>query len=197
MTTESEAEGLPPVTILPPTEDPTISDEAPYGRKADGTPKAKPGRKPSPVGPSARVSDGASPRPTVGPSAPRKRAPSARKTKGGTDYSEGIAGILQMAAMPFALAGTKDLAFAADAVAIVNATPDVASALNELAQTQPAIAAALDKILAVGPYGILISALIPMFVQILANHKVMPIEMAKGLGAQTPEQLLGLVAPAE
>jgi len=38
-----------PVVTLTPTTAPNVTDDAPYGRKADGTPRKRPGRKPANV----------------------------------------------------------------------------------------------------------------------------------------------------
>lgn len=101
-----------------------------------------------------------------------------KKTKNGTDYTEGIAGLLSLPATALYVAGTAgaepNLALIADANAIAEATPKIAVAVNDLANERPEIAAVLDKILKVGPYGALLTAVVPMVAQILTNHKVLP-----------------------
>jgi hypothetical protein len=155
-----------PVTDLPPGRDP----DAPYGRRPDGTPRGKPGPKkstgPTPTRPAA--------------AAPPKR-PAAKK--GTTDYRPGINGLLQIAAFPLALAGKARPVFALDAAAIAIHGPNVAEALNAIAQERPEVAAALDRILSVGPYGLLIGAVIPLVAQLGHNHGKLPEPVAVGMGA--------------
>lgn len=113
---------------------------------------------------------------------PRK---SAKKTAtGGTDYRPGIEGIFQLVAVP--LAFTSPL----DAWAVGAHSPSIAEALNDLARERPEVAAVLDRILQVGPYGALIGAVLPLAAQIMTNHKKLPAEMAKTLGAIPRETLI-------
>lgn len=114
-----------------------------------------------------------------------------KKTKNGTDYTEGIAGLLSLPATALYVAGTAgkepNLALIADANAIAIATPKIAVAVSDLANERPEIAAVLDKILKVGPYGALLTAVVPMVAQILANHKVIPAGIA---GTKSAEDYL-------
>jgi hypothetical protein len=105
-------------------------------------------------------------------STPRK---SKRKT--GTDYRAGIEGLLQLPAAGLMLAGMQSgkLELVADAATITNAAPGIAEALSDLANDQPQVAAVLDKVLKAGPYGALIAAVVPMAMQLMANHKVVPV----------------------
>ncbi len=146
--------------------------QAPYGRKADGTPKKKPG-------PSRGAPLGGPRRKT--PTPPRQTT---RKTS--VDYSPGILGIAQALSLPL----TMSRSTLPDAWAIQNAAPGIASALNQLAQDRPEVAAMLDRILAAGPYGALIAAVIPMLVQIAANHRLIPQNLAMQLGAVAPEDII-------
>lgn len=170
MTTPSVEQEIPVVT------DP----DAPYGRRADGTPKSKPGRKPGSEQP-----------PTAAAAPPRISAGARKKTtaKGAVDYRPGIAGVLQLVVTPLAIAGQRNEALAADAAALSIHAGPLIEAVNDLAQEQPAVASALDRLLAAGPYGALIGAVIPLAVQIMANHKVVPPEAAQALGAQDPADL--------
>jgi hypothetical protein len=126
-----------------------------------------------------------------------KRSTSAKspraKKKSGTDYTEGIAGLLQLPAAALGIAGSQGkkpkYELLADAAVITYYTPGIATAVNDLAQDRPEVAAVLDKILKVGPYGALLAAVMPMTLQILANHKILP---AGHMGTQTVEQVLGI-----
>ncbi len=156
--------------------------EAPYGRRADGTPKKKPGPPAgTPRGTSApRKAAPAAPRPT------RKAGPRAKPSAALPDYREGVAGLLQIPAFILASAGRLNPVLEYDGIAVAVATPNIAEAVNALAQEEPRVAAVLDKILQVGPYGALLGALVPLVAQIAVNHKRLP---AGTLGTQEPEAL--------
>lgn len=151
--------------------------DAPYGYKADGTPKAKPGRRPG---------SGAGSTTPRAPS-PRKRSGAAAKARAATvDYRPGVTGLLQIPAFVLASAGRINPVLEYDGIAIGTHAPNVAEAVHSLAMEEPRVAAVLDKILQVGPYGALLGALVPLAAQIAVNHKRLP---AGTLGAQEPEAL--------
>lgn len=139
------------------SKDPT----APYGRKADGTPKAKPGRR-------AGTATSAGP----------------KKPKGSTEYAPAIEGLFQLIAFPVAFA------YPADAAAIAHYSPGIAKELDALAQVRPEVAAALDRVLSVGPYGAVIAATLPLVIQLLVNHGVIPIGAVASFGVVPKEKIL-------
>lgn len=155
-----------------PTQPLQMDADAPYGRKADGTPKRKPG-------PSKGT--------RVGAAIPRvnrtTRTSTRAKQKTGTDYRPGILGILQIPAFALGAAGQLNESLALDGAALSMHAPGIAEALNDLANDNPAVAAALDRILSAGPYGAIIGACLPLAFQIAANHKKIPDAMAKSCGA--------------
>jgi hypothetical protein len=156
--------------------------EAPYGRRADGTPKKKPGPPAGTPrgGSTARKTAPAAPRPT------RKAGPRAKATAATPDYREAVAGLLQIPAFILASAGRLNPVLEYDGISIAAATPDIAEAVNSLAEQEPRVAAVLDKILTVGPYGALLGALVPLAAQIAVNHKKIP---AGTMGTLEPEAL--------
>lgn len=158
----AEPKGKCPLAISPVSlaKDP----DAPYGRKADGTPKAKPGR-PSGAGTT---------------SAPR----AAKKPKGATEYAPAIEGLFQLIAFPVAFA------YPADAAAISAHAPNIAKELDALAQVRPEVAAALDRVLSVGPYGAVIAACLPLVIQLLVNHGIIPIGAVASFGVVPKETIL-------
>jgi hypothetical protein len=91
--------------------------------------------------------------------------------------------MLQIPAFALGAAGQLNESLALDGAALSMHAPGIAEALNDLANDNPAVAAALDRILSVGPYGAIIGACLPLAFQIAANHKKIPDAMAKSCGA--------------
>lgn len=160
-----------------PNDSPT--SEAPWGYKKDGTPKQRPGRRPS--GNTA----------SSVPGAPRPIRRAAAK-KGQPDYRPGMMGIAQMIAAPLVMIGAqrKSEALQADGLTVITHSPPVVEAINDLAHDDPRVAAILDKVMAVGPYGALVGAVIPMVTQLLRNHAFGPKEVLESMGAKAPEKLI-------
>lgn len=116
--------------------------------------------------------------------APGRTSSSTSKAKSGrTDYRAGIEGLAQLVSFGVATFGrvTNKPAFALDSLAIGLYAPGVAEAVDELAQQQAWLAAALDKALAVGPYGALLGVGIPLAMQLAANHGAIPTNPDLGI----------------
>lgn len=154
------------------------SEEYPYGRRADGTPRAKPGAKTT-AGP--RLAAAPRPRKTTRPAAPKRNEP---------DYRPGILGLLQIPAMGLSMIGrqTKNPALQADGYALAMHAPGLAEALNQTAKAQPSVARALDTLMKAGPYGAIIGAMVPLVMQLAANHKLM--NPAPQMGIHDPADLV-------
>lgn len=152
--------------------------DAPYGRRADGSPRAKPGRKPkgrpaAPRPPSARSSS----------SAPRKP-----KTP---DFRPGIIGLAQLVAAPLLIAGQMgNRAALADAGAITMHAPAIADGMQTTAEQDERFAAVLERVLAAGPWAALIAPVVGLAVQLGANHGLIPPAMAQMAGALPPDSLI-------
>jgi len=136
---------------------------------------------------------GKGPRPKYCAEHKRKSGPTTtRKKKSyGTDYTEGVADLLSMPAAVLGVVGsqTNNIPLVADAAVIEHYAPKIATAVNDLAQEKPEVAAVLDRVLKAGPYAALIGAVVPMAIQILANHKILPAGIG---GTLTAEQVLGM-----
>lgn len=157
-----------------------------YGLKADGTPKRKPGR---PAG-SGRRRAAAGPR-AVPP--PRKPGPKRAPAKTQSPYVNAVAGPLQMlgAALVISAQQSGSAALLADAAAIGEHTPAIAQALADVADQDDRVAAVLDRLAQVGPWGAVITALIPLTLQIAANHGVAAAGVAGAMfGVKPPQELV-------
>lgn len=165
--------------------------DAPWGRKSDGTPKAKPGRPSGTPDRSPRTR--ARRRVTVAGPKPRQQSKPKKPTT--PDYRPGINGILQVLAAPLMVAGLKSPPLAADAAAIVHHAEPLADALQETAEQVPAFAAVLERVLQVGPYGALLAAVMPLGMQIAVNHGLLAVEVGKALGVEDPNDLLASLQP--
>lgn len=150
--------------------------EYPYGRRADGTPRGKPGQKAT-----------GAPRMAAAPRPRKTTRPPAKKNE--PDYRAGIMGLLQIPIMGLAMVGrqTKNPALQADGYALATHAPALAEALNETAKAQPAVGRALESIMKAGPYGAIIGAMVPLVMQLAANHKLM--NPAPAMGIHDPADL--------
>lgn len=109
--------------------------------------------------------------------AAKKSAPGSQRAR----YAEGVAGLLQVPAM--VLSFTHPV----DGYSVAMHTPGISGAVADLAVERPEVAAALDRVLAVGPYGALIGAVIPLAMQLMHNHGLVPEQAATAMGA-TPKR---------
>ena len=130
-------------------------------------------------------------RPRTNPTAPppRKRAkPAPRQTA--PDYRGALRGITQLVAFPLAYVAP------ADAFAVTHHAPPIADALHNLALERPEVAAVLDRVMAVGPYGALIGACVPLLVQLAHNHGMLHEDQAVTLGAVPKREIDRMLSAA-
>jgi hypothetical protein len=177
---DTEMASAPPFTA-PPEPNATTDAEAPYGRRADGTPKAKPGR---PKGSRSSTGSPAAPRP------PRPRSSTPRKAASKPDYRQGVAGLFQLAAAPLALAGQRNKALLADSATLIAFSEPMANGLQTVAEQDARVAAVLDRVLSVGPYAAVIAPLIGLCTQLAVNHGVIPVEVGQSMGAAHPDAVI-------
>lgn len=144
-------------------EDPQSTEkdpEAPYGRKKDGTPKQRPGRKPG----STITTMSTTPR--------RRTSASAQRRKLYTIRSAAIQDTLQLVAIGISMAGQfrQSAPLAADAILIGSNAEGIGNAVAEAAEQSEEIANAVDKLIGTTPYAPIIAVVMPVAVGIFANH---------------------------
>jgi len=166
-----------PETVTPPLGMTGTDEEAPYGRKPDGSPRARPGRKPGQ---------------TTGTGTRRTSTRKPTTASPIQDYKTPLLGLFQIPAGALAIAGMQKPVFAADAAAIAIHSENIAEALDQLAHERPEIAAVLDRVLQIGPYGVLIAAVAPLAFQILTNHGAVPVGV---MGTIPPGTLIANFMP--
>lgn len=96
-------------------------------------------------------------------------------------YREGVAGLMQI---PCAVISLVD---PVDGFCVAQHTAPISDALADLAVERPEFAAALDRVMAIGPYGALVGAVFGLGIQLAHNHGIVPEAMAKSMGA-TPKK---------
>jgi len=118
---------------------------------------------------------------------PKTQKARSKKQAEATDYQTGFLLLLGMPIMILRMLGNFFPALAKDAAALVIHGGSLAKATNDAAQTNPRIAAALDRMLAVGPYSEIVGVATVIGLQVAANHGKIPAEPR--LGIMTEEQL--------
>lgn len=142
--------------------------DAPYGRKADGTPKRAPGR--------PRKDKAAAPRVQKPPQA----------AKPSKDYTRDLTGLVQT------LWGATAAFAPADAGAIAVHGPGMVKAWNDLAKENAQVARGIEWLTTGSAYGAVVMTTAPLVMQILANHQVLPVDRLAPLGVMNPDELAQL-----
>lgn len=124
---------------------------------------------------------------------PRKRGFSVQG-----EWDEALQGYVQMAGMGLLIAGQH-----ADSAAIGMHGPNVVNELCKLGEKNQSVGRVLDYLTAAGPFAGLIGAVLPLALQIAANHKVVPIIPQLGiippdaLEAQAKMEVAEMMAQAQ
>jgi hypothetical protein len=95
------------------------------------------------------------------------------------------------------IGGMKRPELLADAAVLEMHLAPIAAALGDLANERPEVAAMLDRLMTAGPYTALVSATVPLGIQLAANHGIVkpgtlgtasPADLVASLAPPTPEQ---------
>jgi hypothetical protein len=101
-----------------------------------------------------------------------------------SEREEALNGLFQLGA-----AGCLMFGSSADAAAIAQHAPNISRETAGIAETNETFGKYLDYITAIGPYAGLLTAVMPLVLQILVNHKRLPAEPLAGFGVVSPETL--------
>lgn len=163
--------GAPPAPVSPP--EPPAPDTAPAKR-----PTTRAGRKAATAAKSARKAA------TGATDAKPKSTPTPRKANLETRLTGSLVTLGTVTAVS---GGMVSPAFAQDGVLITEHAASIASALAKVADDQPQVKAALERMLTAGVWSGLVAAMLPLVVGIAANHGAIPPHLAAMLGATVPE----------
>lgn len=127
-------------------------------------------------------------RPVTPPPA-KKQTPAAKNAQKRTaaktrDREDAVNGLFQLSAVGLTMFGQT-----ADAGAFALHGPNVARETAALADENAQVARVLDYITGVGPYAALLTAMMPLVLQLLANHKKVPAEVLSAFGVMSPDAL--------
>lgn len=95
----------------------------------------------------------------------------------------------------FQLAGFACIVFKqyADAGAIGNHSAAISHEAAKLAETNEGVGKALDYLMEAGPYAGLVTAMLPLAMQLAANHNMIKAEYVSGAGVVSPDALTAQV----
>lgn len=116
--------------------------------------------------------------------APKPKASAPNPDKIRNEREEAVNGIFQLASAGLIMANQW-----ADAGAINIHGPNVSRETVRLADKYEAVGNAIDALASVGPFTAIIGAVMPLVLQIAANHKRLPAEKLGALGIKDPRVL--------
>lgn len=161
----------------------TDDPEAPYGRKPDGSPyRVSSARRAQLL--ANRHNGGGSKSYTAPKPVKGKKTSAAVK---GPDYRPALHGLLAIPQMALGVLAGRNPTFALDAITLAKFTGPLVDAVQDAAGQDQRLAAALEKLNTVGPYGALVGVAVAMGTQLAANHGKLP---AGQFGTSTPDDLM-------
>jgi hypothetical protein len=163
-----------PAHAAPPKKD----AEAPYGRKADGTPRKRapgPGR---PAHDKPRVASASS---ATGKTETLEEVAKRRK--------DGVAGLVQITAAGTLMMHqrTGEISWQADTITLTTYTEPLADAVEQTCAYSASFARLVDKVTGIGPFAALTSVGLGLAAQLASNHG---IQFGRMLGAAAPQDVI-------
>lgn len=118
--------------------------------------------------------------------------PAAQKKPAGPDYAGAVAGLFQIGAFVTGMAAQKkqSVALAADAATLVVYGSKVGEGAAKVAESDPRIAALLERIATVGPYAALLTPLVSMAAQMVSNHGMLPDEARAAMQVESAKDII-------
>lgn len=139
--------------------------------------------------PTRRTASPPPPTPPPRPSPASGRKSQTAKAEKWSGYRDSVGGFLQIAGFGLGMAKMH-----ADAAAVAVHGENIANAAADLALEDERVAAILDKLSEIGPYGALLTAVAPLAVQIAVNHGAIP---AGVMGTVEPKELVDALVSAQ
>jgi len=188
---EADTEVLPaPPPIDPPTDPAATDPDAPFGRKADGTPYKR-----DPSGYQKRSARRAAKTGGKKTRAPRSGGSGARSA----DFRSAVRTLFQLPAMILGMMPRRETRQAAYVISAYvgpeedeqgnPVTSPLVEAINKLGQDQPKVGAVLEQVAKIGPYGDLLAVGFPFVMQLGTVLGVIPPSKARALGLMTPNRI--------
>lgn len=187
---------LAPEDVDSPNEHAGVDPEAPYGRNAEGVPykRSREWREKLAAGlaagrqtQSARAAAKKTTR-RASSSAPRTTPKTSAKAGGVQDYRPGIAAGVSLIAGLLAAAGQLNPTMTLNSVTVSLHAPQIVETVQHLAERHDWVQDVLEKAMTVGPYAEALATFAPLGMQLLANHRIVPV--VPELGILSPEQLM-------
>lgn len=166
---------VPPDLTPPPPAEPT-ADLPPVPPPPDTKPKRPTTRAGRRAAAAAKAAQGKTDKAPKSKPAPRKASLETRLT----------GSLVSLGTMVTAAGAMTSPALQLDGVAVIQHAPDIAAALDKVAQNDPRVKEALERMLTAGTWSGLIAAMLPLVLTIAANHGAIPESIAGMLGVQTP-----------
>lgn len=159
-----------------------MTDDAPYGRHPDGTPKRSNGGRPKGAGSRTRSRP---PRAGNAATAPKRKAtPNTTPAAERPNYTESFT--VGVGFIGAGIAATAPL----DGYVILSCADDLGKSLNDLAGINKYVRQLGERMMQVGPYAGLVTVLQRIGAQICENHGWIPTTLATKLGAIPRGQLI-------